>query len=96
MDSAAFPEVGIYRPEDELNEYGSDELLLKQVASYTGGRYEPRTSDVFQATGRAVPATLRLWPGLLALAVILNIVELILRKWRGLLTFFQKPAAQPA
>jgi hypothetical protein len=28
---------------------------------------------------------MELWPGLLALAVALNLAELILRKWKGLL-----------
>jgi hypothetical protein len=28
---------------------------------------------------------MRLWPGLLALALALNLIELLLRKWRGLL-----------
>jgi hypothetical protein len=28
---------------------------------------------------------MNLWPGLLALALLLNLVELVLRKWRGLL-----------
>ncbi|HUQ93743.1 MAG TPA: VWA domain-containing protein [Bryobacteraceae bacterium] len=89
-DSAVFPEVGIYRPEDELNEYGSDELLLKQVSAQTGGRFQPRPEDVFNSGGKSVPATLRLWPGLLALAIAANLIELVLRKWSGLLQFFMK------
>ena len=36
-DSRAFPEVGLYRPEAELAEYGSNPLLLRQVAEFTGG-----------------------------------------------------------
>jgi hypothetical protein len=28
---------------------------------------------------------MELWPGLLAFAVLLNLAELILRKWKGLL-----------
>jgi hypothetical protein len=28
---------------------------------------------------------MELWPGLLALAVLLNLAELVLRKWKGLL-----------
>ena len=40
-DSEAFPEAALYRPEAELSEYGSDEALLKQVAEFTGGRFQP-------------------------------------------------------
>jgi hypothetical protein len=35
---------------------------------------------------------MNLWPGLLALALALNLAELILRKWRGVLDAF-RPAA---
>jgi hypothetical protein len=38
---------------------------------------------VFDTGGRTVPSTMRLWPGLLALAILLNLAELVLRKWRG-------------
>jgi hypothetical protein len=54
------------------------------VASFTGGRYQPTLRDVFDPHGRTVPSTLRLWPALLVLALLLNLAELILRKWRGL------------
>ncbi|MBI4877506.1 MAG: VWA domain-containing protein [Acidobacteria bacterium] len=84
-DSRAFPEVGLYRAVDELREYGNDEPLLRRVAEFTGGGFNPRPADVFDSGGRAIPATLRLWPLLLGLAILLNLAELILRKWRGVL-----------
>jgi len=39
---------------------------------------------VFDAGGRAVASTMRLWPSLLVLAVLLNLAELVLRKWRSI------------
>jgi hypothetical protein len=38
------------------------------------------------------------WPGFLALAVLLNLAELIARKWRGLLESLRRPvgSATPA
>ncbi len=84
IESRAFPEVGMYRQESELNEYGSDERLLRQVSAFTGGRFRPAPRDVFDAGGRTVASTLRLWPGLLAAALLLNLLELVLRKWRGI------------
>jgi len=84
LDDPAFPEVGLYRPEVELNEYGSNQALLKQVAEFTGGRFEPAPKSVFEAGDRTLASTLQLWPGLLALAVLANLVELVLRKWKGL------------
>jgi len=83
-ESKTFPEVGIYRPEEELTEYGSNSFLLKKLSEYTGGRFNPTAKDVFEAGGRSVASSLRLWPGLLALALLLNLAELVLRKWPGI------------
>ncbi|HEV2446193.1 MAG TPA: VWA domain-containing protein, partial [Candidatus Sulfopaludibacter sp.] len=84
-DSRAFPEVGFYRQEDEMMEYGSNESLLREVAAATGGRYNPSPRQVFDSGGRSTASVMRLWPELLALAIVLNLVELVLRKWKGLL-----------
>ena len=83
-ESRAFPEAGFYRSEAELSEFGANEALLKQVADFTGGRFNPSPRDVFSATGRTIASSIRLWPGLLAFAILLNLLELVLRKWRGL------------
>ncbi len=84
-DSRVFPEIGLYRQEDEMTQYGSNDQLLRQVAAYTGGRYNPSAAQVFDAGGRSIESTVRWWPGLLALALILNLAELVLRKWPGLM-----------
>jgi Ca-activated chloride channel homolog len=83
-ESQVFPEVGLYRPEEELSDYGSNQFLLGKLSEYTGGRFNPRPADVFDAGGRSVPSTLRLWPGLLAAAILLNLVEVFMRKWHGI------------
>ena len=49
------------------------------------GRFGVKAGDVFDATGRSIPANMELWPGLLALALALNLLELVMRKWKGLL-----------
>ncbi len=82
-DSRAFPEAGLYRPEPELADYGSNEDLLKQVAAFTGGRFQPDPAGVFSGGGRTVATSLQLWPGLLALALALSLAELVMRKWKG-------------
>jgi len=84
-DSRAFPEVGFYRQEDEMTEYGNNVELLRQIASATGGRYNPSPRQVFDAGSRSIRATMEIWPGLLALALLLNLAELVLRKWKGVL-----------
>jgi Mg-chelatase subunit ChlD len=85
-ESALFPEVGLYRPEAELNEYGSNEALLQQVAEYTGGRFNPEPAAVFSGTGKTIETTLTLWPAFLGLAVIFSLAELVLRKWKGVIS----------
>jgi Ca-activated chloride channel family protein len=84
-DSRAFPEVGFYRQEDEMTEYGNNVELLRQIAAATGGRYNPSPRQVFDAGNRSVRSTMEIWPGLLALALLLNLAELVLRKWKGVL-----------
>lgn len=84
-DSRIFAEVGYYRQEQELAEYGNNEPLLRQLAGFTGGRYNPSVSRIFDSGGRSVASTTRLWPGLLGIAVLLNLLELVVRKWRGIL-----------
>lgn len=84
VETRAFPEVGLYRPEVEMTEYGSNIALLKQVSEFTGGRFEPPAKEVFDPGGRTLASTLQLWPGLLGLAILANLAELILRKWKGI------------
>ncbi len=72
-ESRAFPEVGFYREEEELRTYGSNPLLLKQIAQSTGGVFHANLADPgneFAANGRYVASTLQLWPGLLLLALV--------------------------
>ena len=75
-----FPELGFYRQETELVEYGNNPELLKQVSSFSGGRAEPKPADVFRGGGRQIETSLALWPLLLGLAILLNLAELFLRK----------------
>ena len=84
-DSPAFPEVGFYRQEDEMVEYGNNEALLKEIASATGGHFHPEPRQVFDAGGRSIASNMQLWPVFIGLAILLNIAELVLRKSKGLL-----------
>jgi Ca-activated chloride channel homolog len=93
VDSKAFPEVGFYRQESELTDYGSNQFLLRQIATSTGGRFATAPANasldgMFDAAGRSVPGSMQLWPGLLGLAILLNLIELVLRKWKGMIEAF--------
>jgi Ca-activated chloride channel homolog len=80
----AFPEVGFYRQQEEMLDYGSNASLLKQISSSTGGEFNPRTADVFRSGGRYIPEVWRLWPAMLGLAIAFSVIELAVRKWRGI------------
>jgi Ca-activated chloride channel homolog len=97
-ESRAFPEVGLYRQESELSDYGSNEALLKSISEATGGRFNPQPAQLFDSGGKYIETTMRLWPGLLALALLLNLIELVLRKWRGIIESFRfgRPREQSA
>jgi hypothetical protein len=88
VDSPAFPEVGFYRQQEEMLDYGANTFLLQQIANLTGGRFNPEPQDVFRSGGRYIPAVWRVWPGLIGLAIFLTILEIFLRKWRGILQRF--------
>jgi uncharacterized membrane protein len=83
VESRAFPEAGLYRPEAELADYGSNVALLKQVADFTGGRFEPSPKSMFDPGRKQIASSISLWPGLLGFAIVLNLAELVLRKWKG-------------
>jgi hypothetical protein len=89
--SSAFPEVGLYRQQPEFDDYGSNEQLLKEVASFTNGRFNPSLSEIFTARGRSATTQWQLWPLFLALAIALNIAELVARKWGALARRFRLP-----
>jgi Ca-activated chloride channel homolog len=89
-ETRAFPEVGLYRQESELSDFGSNDILLKSIAQSTGGRFNPSVRQLFDNGGHSMDSTIRLWPGLLALAILLNLIELALRKWGGIVQSFRK------
>jgi Ca-activated chloride channel family protein len=84
-ESRSFPEVGLYRQESELSDYGSNDALLKSIAQSTGGRFNPSARPLLDNGGKYIDSTVRLWPGLVAIALLLNLIELVLRKWRGII-----------
>jgi uncharacterized protein YegL len=84
-DSRAFPEVGLYRQESELSDYGSNEALMRSIAQITAGRFNPTPRQLFDSGGRYIEGTVQLWPALLVLAILLNLAELTMRKWRGIM-----------
>ena len=84
-ESIAFPEIGLYREQEELRDYGSNTKLLMQISNLTRGRFNPSIGSLFDARGSTIYVTWQLWPILLGIAIALTIAELIARKWSGLM-----------
>ena len=84
-ETRAFPETGFYREEEELTSYGNNEALLRHVSEFTGGRFNPQPGAVFDTGGRSIPSSVNLWPILLAIAIGLNLTELVMRKWPAIM-----------
>lgn len=78
--SRNFPETAYYRENTELSRYGADAELLRTISRATGGRHNPEPGQVFAGDGRSLFRRMDLWPLLLALAILLNLVELLARK----------------
>ncbi|MBV9443342.1 MAG: VWA domain-containing protein, partial [Acidobacteriaceae bacterium] len=91
-ESDVFPEVGLYRDLEELADYGSNDSLLSQISTLTGGRFNPSPASIFERDGRSLFKTWQLWPAMLGLAIALTIAELAVRKSGGILASLRKNA----
>jgi Ca-activated chloride channel homolog len=88
-ESKAFPELSYSRQDEETSVTGTNESLLREVASFTGGRFNPDMTAVFRTSDLPMIRAWPLWPGLLALAIALSVAELVVRKWAGLSAWFR-------
>jgi len=68
---------------DELRQMPPDHALLKAIAEQTGGRYSPEPKDVFASLGDRAPRPRALWPWAAALALLLYLADLALRRAPG-------------
>jgi Ca-activated chloride channel homolog len=90
VETSAFPEIGLDRQQQELQDRGSDTRLLAQISSFTGGRFNPAPSSIFDSDDRTLYTHLQLWPALLSAAILFSLAELIVRKWSGFTAYFRR------
>lgn len=81
-ESSLFPETGLYLPEPELTSTGSNEKLLRDISAWTGGIFNPSPAQIFRAPARTLASWLTLWPGLLAVTLLFNLIEVFWRRFR--------------
>jgi Ca-activated chloride channel family protein len=65
---------------DELLLLPTDETALRSLAESNGGIFNPKPSDVFSAAGATAAAEHELWPWLIALATLLFIADVGVRR----------------
>jgi hypothetical protein len=65
---------------DELRVRPANEELLQSIASLSGGRYRPPATAIFAPTSQTVPRTEELWRYFLAAAVIILMLDVVIRR----------------
>lgn len=65
---------------DELRLRPTNVDLLKRIAQISQGRYAPRAEEVFAPTARTARRATPLWPYLLAVALLIFVVDVALRR----------------
>jgi len=74
------PEAGFYRESEETKPQAVNTALLGEISRVTGGRMHPSIDQLLNDRGAMVRERQPLWPYWLILALLLNFVEVALRK----------------
>jgi Mg-chelatase subunit ChlD len=74
------PEAGFYRESEETKPQAVNTALLSEISRVTGGRVHPSIDQLLNDKGAMVRERKPLWPYSLILALLLNFVEVALRK----------------
>jgi Ca-activated chloride channel family protein len=76
----ALPEAGFYHEAQETKPQAVNTALLSEISRITGGRTHPSIDQLLNNKGSSVRERKALWPYLLILALIINFLEVALRK----------------
>ncbi len=74
------PEAGFYRDSEETRPQTVNLALLSEISRVSGGRVRPSMDQLFAAPDAIVREPRPLWPYGVLLALVLNFIELALRK----------------
>jgi Mg-chelatase subunit ChlD/uncharacterized membrane protein len=74
------PEAGFYHESDETRPQAVNTELLGEISRVTGGRMHPSLEQLLNDRGTMVRERKSLWPYLLILALVLNFIEVAMRK----------------
>jgi uncharacterized membrane protein len=74
------PEAGFYHETEELKPHEINVPLLSEASRVTGGQLEPTLSQLLDEKGSYVRERRPLWPYCLIIALLLNFIEVAVRK----------------
>lgn len=74
------PPIGFVRAPEELKSQAVNVALLSEIARVTGGTVNPTAAQLLDERGSEGLESEALWPYLLVLAILLNLIELAWRK----------------
>jgi hypothetical protein len=66
----------------EYHFYPADTQKLRAISTATGGTFEPKAEEIFDARGESTEYPISLWPWLSGLVLILYIADILLRRVR--------------
>jgi uncharacterized membrane protein/uncharacterized protein YegL len=81
-DTGGASRVLAYSYPDEYHFYPPNTELLRSISNETKGRFQPRPEDIFDANGESTALPTPLWPYLAALALLLYLADVLLRRVR--------------
>jgi len=81
-DSGSPSRVIAYSYPDEYHFYPPNTELLRSISNETKGRFQPHTEDIFAPNGETTALPTPLWPYLGALALMLYLTDVLLRRLR--------------
>lgn len=71
-----------YSYPEEYHFYPTDADRLRRISESTGGKYQATPDDVFDTSGESVSVYTPLWPWLAASALVLFVLDVLLRRLR--------------
>ena len=80
LSKAGATRAVFYPYPDEYRFYPPDATRLEAIATETGGKFRPEVSDIFADLDESASVPTELWPLLAALALLLYLVDIALRR----------------
>jgi len=71
-----------YSYPEELHFYPPDLVKLRTISAETGGVFQPKGAEIFDADGETTLVAIAMWPWLAAFGLGLYLLDVLLRRFR--------------